>query len=335
MRRATCAPRPGLVPVRSMPAYDDDLRLAHVLADAADALTMSPLQGRATCGSRRKPDLTPVTDADRGAEEAIRRPCCTGPTARRRASARSSAHRARAAALGDRPDRRHQELRPRRAGVGDPDRADGRRRGRWSAWSRARRSAGAGGPGAAGRLDRASLLAAQPAAGLRVSTAGGRVPVVLQPRRLGEPAARRLPGPDPDVLADPRLRRLLVVHAGRRGRRRHRRRAGAGAATTWPRCRRSSRRRAAGSPTSTAGRGPPAATPSPPTGCCTTRCSPADAATRAGVSAAGGRSGQRATVGTDDGSGGEHGDQRAAGQGRRTPTAARSGRPGSGPAGSR
>jgi histidinol-phosphatase len=54
-----------------MPAYDDDLRLAHVLADAADSVTM----GRFRALDLRvdtKPDLTPVTDADRSAEEAIR-----------------------------------------------------------------------------------------------------------------------------------------------------------------------------------------------------------------------------------------------------------------------
>jgi len=51
--------------------YDDDLRLAHVIADQVDALTMS----RFSAGDLRvetKPDLTPVSDADRAAEELIR-----------------------------------------------------------------------------------------------------------------------------------------------------------------------------------------------------------------------------------------------------------------------
>lgn len=54
-----------------MPGYDDDLRLAHVLADNADAVTM----GRFRAVDLRvdtKPDLTPVTDADRRVEETIR-----------------------------------------------------------------------------------------------------------------------------------------------------------------------------------------------------------------------------------------------------------------------
>ena len=47
--------------------------------------------------------------------------------------------------------------------------------------------------------------------------------------------ARRLRRPDAPRVADPGLRRLLVLHAGRRGGRRPRRRAGARACTTWPR----------------------------------------------------------------------------------------------------
>jgi histidinol-phosphatase len=54
-----------------MPAYDDDLRLAHVLADAADAQTMARFKAQ-DLRVETKPDLTPVTDADRNVEEAIR-----------------------------------------------------------------------------------------------------------------------------------------------------------------------------------------------------------------------------------------------------------------------
>jgi histidinol-phosphatase len=54
-----------------MPAYDDDLRLAHVLADAADAQTMARFKALDLQVST-KPDLTPVSDADRSVEEAIR-----------------------------------------------------------------------------------------------------------------------------------------------------------------------------------------------------------------------------------------------------------------------
>lgn len=53
------------------PQYDDDLRLAHVMADQVDALTMARF--RATdLQVETKPDLTPVSDADRAAEELIR-----------------------------------------------------------------------------------------------------------------------------------------------------------------------------------------------------------------------------------------------------------------------
>jgi histidinol-phosphatase len=54
-----------------MPAYDDDIRLAHVLADAADSTTMSRFRAQ-DLRVDSKPDLTPVTDADRTVEEAIR-----------------------------------------------------------------------------------------------------------------------------------------------------------------------------------------------------------------------------------------------------------------------
>jgi len=51
--------------------YTDDLRLAHVMADAVDAQTMSRFKAL-DLQVDTKPDLTPVTDADRAAEEAIR-----------------------------------------------------------------------------------------------------------------------------------------------------------------------------------------------------------------------------------------------------------------------
>jgi histidinol-phosphatase len=54
-----------------MTGYDDDLRLAHVLADAADSVTMARFRAQ-DLRVDTKPDLTPVTDADRGTEEAIR-----------------------------------------------------------------------------------------------------------------------------------------------------------------------------------------------------------------------------------------------------------------------
>ncbi|WP_225846277.1 histidinol-phosphatase [Streptomyces sp. HPF1205] len=54
-----------------MPDYNDDLRLAHVLADAADAATMARFKAL-DLKVETKPDLTPVSEADKAAEELIR-----------------------------------------------------------------------------------------------------------------------------------------------------------------------------------------------------------------------------------------------------------------------
>jgi histidinol-phosphatase len=59
------------VPLRPMTGYDDDLRFAHVLADAADDITMRRFRAL-DLRVESKPDLTPVTDADLAAEESLR-----------------------------------------------------------------------------------------------------------------------------------------------------------------------------------------------------------------------------------------------------------------------
>ena len=51
--------------------YDDDLRLAHVLADAVERVTVSRFRA-ADLAVESKPDLTLVSDADRSAEELLR-----------------------------------------------------------------------------------------------------------------------------------------------------------------------------------------------------------------------------------------------------------------------
>jgi histidinol-phosphatase len=53
------------------PGYDDDLRLAHVIADQVDSLTMSRFKSQ-DLRVETKPDLTPVSDADKTAEEIVR-----------------------------------------------------------------------------------------------------------------------------------------------------------------------------------------------------------------------------------------------------------------------
>jgi histidinol-phosphatase len=54
-----------------MAGYDDDLRFAHVLADSADDITARRFRAL-DLRVDTKPDLTPVTDADRAAEESLR-----------------------------------------------------------------------------------------------------------------------------------------------------------------------------------------------------------------------------------------------------------------------
>ncbi len=54
-----------------MPTYDDDLRLAHVIADQVDGLTMDRFRAN-DLTVETKPDLTPVSDADLRAEELVR-----------------------------------------------------------------------------------------------------------------------------------------------------------------------------------------------------------------------------------------------------------------------
>ena len=52
--------------------FTDDLRLAHVLADDADALSQTRFKAL-DLHVMTKPDQTPVTDADKSVEEGIRR----------------------------------------------------------------------------------------------------------------------------------------------------------------------------------------------------------------------------------------------------------------------
>jgi histidinol-phosphatase len=54
-----------------VPTYDDDLRLAHVIADQVDGLTLDRFRALDLTVAT-KPDLTPVSDADLRAEELVR-----------------------------------------------------------------------------------------------------------------------------------------------------------------------------------------------------------------------------------------------------------------------
>ena len=57
--------------MRAPSNHTDDLRLAHILADSVDGLTMKRFKSQ-DLTVETKPDLTPVTDADREAESVIR-----------------------------------------------------------------------------------------------------------------------------------------------------------------------------------------------------------------------------------------------------------------------
>lgn len=59
-----------------MASYTDDLRLAHLLADNADSITESRFKAQ-DLRIDTKPDLSAVTDADTGVEEALRRTLAT------------------------------------------------------------------------------------------------------------------------------------------------------------------------------------------------------------------------------------------------------------------
>src|SRR3954453_3592441 len=51
--------------------FNEDMRLAHVLADQADSISMERFRAQ-DLKVETKPDLTPVTDADRAVEEQLR-----------------------------------------------------------------------------------------------------------------------------------------------------------------------------------------------------------------------------------------------------------------------
>ncbi|GGQ01526.1 histidinol-phosphatase [Streptosporangium pseudovulgare] len=64
-------PAADAIALLSVTGYNDDLRLAHVMADAADDLTLRRFRA-VDLRVETKPDLTPVSDADQAVEESIR-----------------------------------------------------------------------------------------------------------------------------------------------------------------------------------------------------------------------------------------------------------------------
>lgn len=57
--------------MKSSSQYTEDLRLAHIIADAVDRLTLTRFQ-KQDFTVETKPDLTPVTEADKEAEQLVR-----------------------------------------------------------------------------------------------------------------------------------------------------------------------------------------------------------------------------------------------------------------------
>ena len=176
--------------------------------------------------------------------------------------------------MGDRPDRRHQELRPRDGHVDHADRAARATARSRSAWSRCRRCkrwwavrGRARSPTAGGSTCRRSTRSADAQFALERDRGVGR------DRRLRAGGRAR-----PPLLAHPRRRRRLAVHAGRRGRRRDRRPTPRRRSGTWRRSRSSSRRPAGASPASLGDGAPDRAAALRPTGSCTPRHSPRSAA---------------------------------------------------------
>src|SRR6478609_8291951 len=196
--------------------FTDDLRLAHVLADDADSITTTRFRAL-DLHVMSKPDLTPVTDADHGVEESIRRTL--------------SRVRSRDAVLGEEQGSTGHS---QRRWVVDP--IDGTKnfvRGVpvWatlialvvddevvlsvvSAPQLQKRWWASNGNGAwTGR----SLLKATRC---QVSDVRRLAVLLLAPRLGRTRPARGLPVPDAAVLAQSCVRRLLVLHATGRGRRR-------------------------------------------------------------------------------------------------------------------
>ena len=206
--------------------FSEDMRLAHVLADQADSISLERFRAQ-DLKVDTKPDLTPVTDADRAVEEMLR-------ITLSRARTRDAVMGEEFGTTGHGP----------RRWVLDP--IDGTKnfvRG-VPVWATlialfdgdepvvglvsapALNRAVVGGEGRR-RLDRPAAGERDPLPGLRRHRAQRREPVLLEPVRLGGARpARRLPRPDPLGVADPRLRRLLELRAGGRGRGRRRHRAG-------------------------------------------------------------------------------------------------------------
>src|ERR1700730_1111820 len=119
----------------------DDLAVALTLADQADAVTLARF-GALDLEVDTKPDLTPVSDADRAVETGLRETLArVRPADSILGEEFGGSTTLGRPAVDHRPDRRHQELRTGRAGMGQPDRVARRRRALRRGGQRARAAA--------------------------------------------------------------------------------------------------------------------------------------------------------------------------------------------------
>src|SRR3954454_6302725 len=113
-----------------MADWSADLALALELATAADEITTRRFRA-VDLAVRSKPDLTPVSDADTAVESLLRERLRAGGAQDTGGGGGGGGRRPPAPPpppLDRRPDRRDEELRSRRSGLGDAARARGGRR---------------------------------------------------------------------------------------------------------------------------------------------------------------------------------------------------------------
>ena len=168
-----------------MAGYDDDLRFAHVLADAADDITMRRFRAL-DLRVETKPDLTPVSDADKRGRGDRCAACCAGPGRGTPCSARSSAGAARGPRCwvidpidGTKNYVRGVPVWATLIALMEGDRGGGR------AWCPRPLSAGAGGPRCAAAPGPARPDQGDPVPGVRGGPDRRRLAFLLQPGRMG------------------------------------------------------------------------------------------------------------------------------------------------------
>ena len=232
------------------PPVDTAARLGRSRSSSPISPTASPWRGsgRTICRSTTKPDLTPVSEADHAVERAIRDRLAGDDRSRgaRRGVRRRSRRGRRRVPLDHRPDRRHEELRARRADLGDAHRPRTRGRARRRRRVARPRSACGGGPAAGLGAFRDGERIERRRRSRRSTTRSCRSRGTPRSAFTPTASASKLLALVAPVLAHARHRRLLAAHARRRRRVRHRDRSDRVPVGRRGARSRSSRRRAGG-----------------------------------------------------------------------------------------